>query len=124
MSKFDIYNLNDLEGITEHGMEFRVCQRLGHFDNKVAVEYIILKDNSAVKTHHHEESSTLILVLTGAGYLTDGDMKRYPLRAGTIAYIPAKMRHGVLTEDTPLYFIAIENPPIENLLTGEVDVVE
>jgi len=49
MRDIEIYHLDDLEVEREFGMDIRVCERLGHFGDKVALEHVVLSPNTDFK---------------------------------------------------------------------------
>lgn len=125
MKDVEIYHLDDLEVKREFGMDIKVCELLvRHFDNKVTLEYVVLDPNTEFKPHYHDQSDALVLILRGHGYITDASKRKYSIKEGTLAYFPAKTRHGFITEEEHIHLISIQSPPIKNLQTGHIDFIE
>ena len=122
-TEIEVYHLDHLSAETEFDMDIKVCQREGHFNNKVALEYVVLGQNTDFRPHYHDQSDALLLILRGCGYITDGAQRKYLIQEGSLAYIPAKTRHGFITGDQQLHFIVLQSPPIKNLQSGEIDFV-
>jgi quercetin dioxygenase-like cupin family protein len=124
MKEIEVYHLDDLPTEREFGMDIKVCERLGHFNNKVALEYVVLNSSTDFKPHCHNESDALVLIISGKGYITNQYLERVPMKQGTIVYFPAKTRHGFLTEDEQVHLVTIQSPPIKDLQTGKIDFIE
>lgn len=124
MKEIEIYHLDKLEVEREFGMDIKVCEHLGHFNDKVALEYIVLNPNTEFNPHHHSQSDALVLILRGHGYITDATGKKYSITKGSLAYFPANTRHGFVTEGEAIHLITVQSPPIKNLHTGVIDFIE
>jgi len=46
------------------------------------------------------------------------------INQGTLAYFPAKVRHGFITENEAVHLVTIQSPPIKDLRTGKIDFIE
>ena len=121
--KLHVYHLDGIVAEQSFGMQVKACHKLGQFDNKVAVENVILEGNKEFPPHHHLESDALILILKGCGYITDYEGNRYAIREGSLVYLPRTMRHGFITEEKSIIYITVNSPPIKNLGTGIEDFV-
>lgn len=124
MKAIEIYHLDDLKTEREFGMDVQVCQRLGHFGNQVSLEYVVLDPNTIFNPHYHDQSDALVLILRGHGYITDASERKYSIREGTLAYFPAKTRHGFISEEDAIHLISVQSPPLKNLQTGHTDFIE
>jgi quercetin dioxygenase-like cupin family protein len=122
--KIEISSLDSSLLERSFGMNIRICQKLGYFNNKVALEYITLDPHTEFKPHHHVESDALILILSGHGYITDIERNKYTILKGSLAYFPSNVRHGFITEEEPITLVSVQSPPIKDLKTGEEDFIE
>ena len=124
MDKIHVYHMDDIVVENSFGMGVALCSMPGHFNNSISLEHVSLGPGREYKTHYHERSDALILILQGGGYILDGDGNRYRAREGSLAYFPRGTRHGFVTENEGLTFVAVQSPPIKNIETGKEDFVE
>ena len=122
--RIQIYHRDEILVENSFGMWVGICSRPDHFNGEVSLEYVTLEPNREYRSHHHIKASALVLILQGSGYILDCDGNRYDARQGSLAYFPRGVRHGFVTENDVLTFVAVQSPPIKNIETGEEDFVE
>lgn len=122
--KIKVYHLNNVDAETSFGMGVKLCSAPGHFGGSVSVEHVTLGPNMEYTPHYHERSDAIVLVLHGSGYIQDGHGDRYRATEGSLAYFPHGARHGFITESEGLTFVAVQSPPIKDVVTGKEDFVE